>query len=99
MNDTVANHEDGVYLEFTQNAKTVYINITYEHDLSELSGDEYIGGWQLVVDSGKGLRSHWTDYFTSPRLAVDAAFQAIEEEGIDAFIESEDCAYLKEIKA
>lgn len=50
--------------------------------------------WQLSVQNEYGISSNWTDYFPSAVLAIEAAEQAIDEEGIEAFVDTEGFDYL-----
>lgn len=52
--------------------------------------------WQLLVQNEYGISSNWLDFFPSAQLAIDAGVNAIEEEGIEPFIDTEGYEYLFE---
>ncbi|MGE0387994.1 MAG: hypothetical protein AB7Q97_24990 [Gammaproteobacteria bacterium] len=50
--------------------------------------------WQLAVRNPLGVLSVWNETFASSRAAVDAARKAIEEEGLEGFMDSDGFEYL-----
>ncbi len=50
--------------------------------------------WKLSVQNEYGISSNWLEYFPSAQLAIDAGVQAIEEEGIEPFMDTEGFEYL-----
>ena len=50
--------------------------------------------WQLSVQNECGISSNWMEFFPSARLAVDVGLEAIEKEGIEAFLDTEGFEYL-----
>ena len=50
--------------------------------------------WQLSVQNEYGISSNWIDFFPSAVLAIEAGVQAIDEEGIEPFIDTEGFEYL-----
>ena len=54
------------------------------------------GEWQLSVQNENGISSNWLEFYPSAQLAIDAGVNAIEEEGIEPFIETEGYEYLHE---
>lgn len=50
--------------------------------------------WQLTVLNEYGISSNWIDYFPSAVLAIEAGAQAIDEEGIEPFMDTEGFKYL-----
>ncbi|MCI5106677.1 MAG: hypothetical protein MRY76_08195 [Pseudomonadales bacterium] len=53
---------------------------------SELIGPEV---WSVAVRNEYGVTSHWVETFDTAEAALDAAMQAIEEEGVEAFTSTE----------
>ena len=51
-------------------------------------------GWALCVINELGIVSHWTDLFETAEDALAAAKKAIETEGVEAFMDTEDFGYL-----
>ena len=56
------------------------------------------GEWELYVENEFGVRSVWFECFASAEAALEAAGQAIETEGIEAFLDIEDFGYLLDDK-
>lgn len=52
------------------------------------------GDWYLSVQNEHGISSNWTDFFPSAQLAIEAGVQAIEEEGVEPFIDTDGFEYL-----
>jgi hypothetical protein len=50
--------------------------------------------WHLSVQNEHGISSDWFDFFPSALLAIEAGVQAIEEEGIEPFIDNDGFEYL-----
>ncbi len=50
--------------------------------------------WKLSVQNEYGISSNWLEFFPSAQLAIDAGVQAIEEEGIEPFMDTEGFEYL-----
>ena len=50
--------------------------------------------WQLSVQNEHGITSNWLEFFPSSQLAIEAGVQAIEEEGVEPFIDTEGFEYL-----
>lgn len=50
--------------------------------------------WNLSVQNEYGISSNWLEFFPSAQLAIDAGVQAIEEEGIEPFMDTEGFEYL-----
>ena len=50
--------------------------------------------WQLSVQNEYGITSNWLEFFPSSQLAIEAGVQAIEEEGVEPFIDTEGFEYL-----
>ena len=50
--------------------------------------------WQLSVQNEHGISSNWFDFFPSSLLAIEAGVQAIEEEGIEPFMDTDGFEYL-----
>jgi len=50
--------------------------------------------WQLSVLNEHGISSNWNDFFPSALLAIEAGVQAIDEEGIAPFMETDGFEYL-----
>ena len=53
--------------------------------------------WQLSVQNEYGINSNWLEFFPSAELAIEAGVKAIEEEGIEPFIDTEGFEYLVEL--
>ena len=51
------------------------------------------GEWQLAILNEKGISSNWLEYFSTAQLAIDAGIDAIEKEGVEEFLDSEDFDY------
>lgn len=50
--------------------------------------------WQLSVQNEYGISANWLEFFPSAQLAIDAGVQAIEEEGVKPFMNTEGFEYL-----
>ena len=50
--------------------------------------------WQLSVTNEYGISSNWLEYFSSAQLAIEAGAKAIEEEGIEPFVDTDGFEYL-----
>jgi len=50
--------------------------------------------WQLAVQNEYGISSNWLEFFPSAQLAMDAGVKAIEEEGVEPFMDTENFEYL-----
>lgn len=50
--------------------------------------------WALSVQNEYGISSNWLEYFPSAQLAIEAGVKAIEEEGIEPFMDTEGFEYL-----
>ena len=50
--------------------------------------------WQLSVLNEHGISSNWNDFFPSALLAIEAGVQAIDEEGIAPFMDTDGFEYL-----
>ena len=50
--------------------------------------------WKVSVQNEYGISSNWTEYFPSAQLAIDTAVKAIENEGVEAFLDKEGFEYL-----
>lgn len=44
------------------------------------------GGWLLRIEDGRGNATGWLESFDTEQAAVDAAIEAIDNEGIETFI-------------
>lgn len=53
--------------------------------------------WSLRVENVLGIRSEWCENYVSAEAAVQAAVKAIEEEGVDEFLDDEGFEYLQEL--
>lgn len=51
-------------------------------------------GWTLCVINELGVMFHWIDFFETAQDALDAADKAIETEGLEGFLGTEDFGYL-----
>lgn len=54
------------------------------------------GEWQLAVLNEKGMSSNWLELFSTAQQAIDAAVDAIEREGVKAFVDDEGFEYLND---
>ena len=54
------------------------------------------GHWQLSVLNEYGIFSSWFEFFPTAQLAIETGINAIENEGIESFIEIEGFEYLFE---
>ena len=52
--------------------------------------------WQLSVLNEYGIFTNWTEFFPTAQLAIETGIYAIENEGVDSFIEVEGFEYLFE---
>ena len=52
--------------------------------------------WQLSVLNEFGIFTNWTEYFPTAQLAIETGINAIENEGVDSFVEIEGFEYLFE---
>jgi len=52
------------------------------------------GDWQLSVQNEHGITSNWLEFFPSSQLAIQAGVQAIEEEGVEPFMDIDGFEYL-----
>ena len=50
--------------------------------------------WQLSVQNEHGISSNWLEFFSTAQVAIEAGIMAIENEGIEQFIETEGFEYL-----
>ncbi|NND61348.1 MAG: hypothetical protein HKN49_13905 [Gammaproteobacteria bacterium] len=50
--------------------------------------------WQLAVRNSLGVCSVWVESFKTPEIAIDAALNAIESEGVEEFVSVEGFEYL-----
>jgi hypothetical protein len=50
--------------------------------------------WALYVVNELGIQSHWIDIFDTAEAGITAAENAIEGEGVEAFVDSEGFEYL-----
>ena len=48
--------------------------------------DDGQGGWLLEIVDRRGNLTGWTDSFPTDQVALDAAIEAIDDEGIETFI-------------
>lgn len=47
--------------------------------------DDGEGQWMLAVTNDKAVTNHWNESFETDQLALDAALEAIREEGLAGF--------------
>lgn len=59
-----------------RNQWTVYVEVTPDDN----------GGWFLRIEDGRGNSTNWWESFATEQAAVDAAIEAIDNEGIESFI-------------
>lgn len=59
-----------------RNRWTVYVKTTPDGN----------GGWFLRIEDGRGNMTNWVESFQTEQAAVDAAIEAIDNEGIETFI-------------
>ena len=52
--------------------------------------------WQLSVLNECGIFTNWTEYFPTAQMAIETGINAIENEGVDSFVEIEGFEYLFE---
>ena len=52
--------------------------------------------WQLSVLNEYGIFTNWTEFFPTAQLAIETGINAIENEGVDSFVEIEGFEYLFE---
>jgi len=52
--------------------------------------------WQLSVQNEYGISSNWLECFSTAQLAIEAGIGAIENEGIESFVDTEGFEYLFE---
>lgn len=84
MEDTAGNVKDELIKEISKDGvKLIVIASRSEADK-----------WKLSVQNEYGISSNWLEFFTSAQLAIDAGVQAIEEEGIAPFMDTEGFEYL-----
>jgi uncharacterized protein len=76
MDDTSDFKDSPLCTQYTKDGKTVKIDI-YE------DGE---GGWLLEIVDEFNNSTCWEDSFATDQEALDEANEALEEEGIDAFI-------------
>jgi len=50
--------------------------------------------WQLSVQNEYKVCTNWIETFSSTKLAIEAGVKAIEEEGVEPFIDTEGFEYL-----
>ena len=50
--------------------------------------------WKLSVQNEFGISSNWLEHFTTAQLAIEAGIKAIENEGIEPFVDTEGFEYL-----
>ena len=50
--------------------------------------------WQLSVQNEYGISSNWLEFFPNSQVAIETGVQAIEEEGIEPFMCTEEFEYL-----
>ena len=84
MEDVTRNEESQLTKEVTKDGVKLIVIA------SKLGTDE----WQLSVQNEYGISSNWTDFFLSAVLAIEAGVQAIDEEGVEAFMDTEGFEYL-----
>ena len=49
--------------------------------------------WSVRVENERGIRTEWHDFFVSAEAAIQTAQKAINEEGVDDFIDIEGFEY------
>ena len=52
--------------------------------------------WQLSVLNEYGIFTNWIEFFPTAQLAIETGINAIENEGVDSFVEIEGFEYLFE---
>ena len=52
--------------------------------------------WQLSVLNEYGIFSNWFEFFPTAQLAIETGINAIENEGVESFVELEGFNYLFE---
>ena len=50
--------------------------------------------WHLSVQNMYGITSNWLEFFPSSQLAIEAGVQAIEDEGVEPFMDTDGFEYL-----
>jgi hypothetical protein len=53
-------------------------------------------GWLLSVLNEYGIFTNWIDYFATAQIAIDTGLKAIEQEGVDDFVDTNGFEYLFE---
>lgn len=54
------------------------------------------GEWQLSILNEKGISSNWMEVFLTAKQAIDAGVEAIENEGVEPFVEVAGFEYLND---
>lgn len=52
--------------------------------------------WQLSIKNEHGICTCWLEYFSTAQMAIDAGLISIQNEGIEAFIDTDGFGYLFE---
>ena len=50
--------------------------------------------WELFIENSLGIKSIWTELFSSSGAAINAGFDAIKNEGVREFSSAEGFGYL-----
>lgn len=51
--------------------------------------------WELAIENELGVRSVWFEWFPTAQAALDAGLNAIQDEGVDTFVDVEGFDYLQ----
>jgi hypothetical protein len=54
------------------------------------------GEWQLSVQNEYGVSTNWLKCYPSAMLAIEAGIRAIDDEGVEPFMDTEGFGYLFE---
>jgi len=46
--------------------------------------------WQVAILNEYGISTNWLKYFSTAQLAIETAITAIDEEGMEPFMDTED---------
>lgn len=50
--------------------------------------------WELAIENPLGVRSVWFEWFASAQAAIDTGVRAIEDEGVETFMDVAGFEYL-----
>ena len=86
MEDSTGFYEDELSVKITRVGKNLTLIATM------LEEDQ----WRLSIQNDYGIQSIWHRYFLTAHLAIEAGMKAIEEEGIEQFVNVDGFEYLHE---